>query len=163
MVDIGAGTEPLSFPRFRPLPGTLPQSCHNLVAERPWWGSESWGYVMSDPNMVDFYKRAARLQRDRARGRGFEAAGTLGRSYYQRPPAHRASILWPALFLLATAFVLKGAIFYATGSDLYQSRVADLRGAPGTVERVGGWLMQADPVTLWMAGKIGQGVTWAKS
>jgi len=118
---------------------------------------------MSDPNLVEFYKRAARLERDRARGKGFEATGTLGRSYYQRPPARRSSVIWPALFLLVTGFVLKGAILFASGDGLYQSRVSDLRTAPGTIERMGGWLMQADPVTVWMADKIGAGVSWAKT
>jgi hypothetical protein len=116
-------------------------------------------FVMSDPNMASFYKRAARLERDRARGLGFEAPGALGRSYYTRPAAPRRSILWPALFLIAVAFLLKGALFYATGSDLYEARVAELRSAEGSVEQIGGWLMQADPVTLWVSDKIALGVT----
>lgn len=114
---------------------------------------------MADPNMVDFYKRAARLERDRARGRGFEAPGALGRSYYYRPAPARRSVLWPALFLVAAGFLLKGGILYATGMDTYQARVADLQAAPGVVEQAGGWLMQADPLTVWVSDKIAEGVT----
>lgn len=118
---------------------------------------------MSDQNMVEFYKRAARLEQDRARGMGFEAAGTLGRSYYTRPAAARRSLLWPALFLVVVAFVLKGAILYVTGPETYSARVADLQAAPGMVEQIGGWLMQADPVTLQVSKAIAYGVTKAKT
>jgi hypothetical protein len=118
---------------------------------------------MADPNMVDFYKRASRLERDRARGRGFEAPGTLGRSYYYRPAPPRRSMLWPALFLIAAAFVIKAGIFYATGPGIYNERVANLQASTGSVERVGGWLMQADPVTIWLADKIGMGIAKAKA
>jgi len=113
---------------------------------------------MSDPNMAEFYKRAARLETQRARGKGFESPGALGRSYYYRPPRKRRSVLWPALFLLAMGFLLKAAIYYGTGPDLYNSRVADLRAAPGIVEQAGGWLMQADPATQWLADEILLGV-----
>ena len=109
---------------------------------------------MSDPNMAEFYRRASRMETQRAHGKGFEAPGTLGRSYYYRPPRKRRSVLWPVLFLLAMGMLMKGAIFFATGPQLYNSRVADLRASTGVVEQVGGWVMQVDPVTQWLAGKI---------
>jgi hypothetical protein len=117
---------------------------------------------MTDQNMAEFYKRAARLEQDRVRGMGFEATGTLGRSYYARNTPKRRSLLWPAMFLLAVAFMLKGVILYATGPETYDLRVADLRAAPGMVEQVGGWLMQADPVTQQVSKAIAFGVTKAK-
>ena len=118
---------------------------------------------MSDQNMVEFYKRAARLEAGRARGLGFEATGTLGRSFYQRNAQRRRSMLWPALFLLVVAFVLKGAIFYVTGPDTYASRVADLQASSGLVEQIGGWLMQVDPVTEQVSKAIAYGVAKAKT
>lgn len=119
---------------------------------------------MADHNMVEFYKRAARLERDRAHGLGFEATGTLGRSYYsRRQQIQRRSVLWPAMFLIAVAFVLKGAILYTTGAELYNARVEALRAAPGVVEQVGGWVMQADPVTVQTSRAIAWGVTKART
>lgn len=118
---------------------------------------------MSDPNMVEFYKRAARLERDRARGYGFEAPGALGRSYYRRAAPRRRSLLWPALFLILVGFGLKGAILYATGAELYGERVAALRDSDGMVEQVGGWVMQADPVTEWVSRQIALGVLKART
>ncbi len=113
---------------------------------------------MSDPNLAEFYKRAARLETQRAKGKGFEAPGALGRSHYHLPPRKRQSILRPALFLLTTGFLLKGAIFYATGAEVYNSRVAELRSASGLVEQAGGWMMQSDPITQWLADMIAMGV-----
>lgn len=113
---------------------------------------------MSGPNLDDFYGRIARIERDRARGYGFEADGTLGRSYNARPKSRHRSLLWPVLFLLISAFVLKGAIFYVVGQPSYGERVARLQGSESMVELAGGWLMQADPMTTWIAGKIGDGV-----
>ena len=113
---------------------------------------------MSDPNMAEFYKRAARLETERAKGKGFEAPGALGRSYYYRPPRKRRSAFGPVLFLLAMGLLLKGAIYYATGVELYNSRVEELRAAPGLVEQMGGWMMQADPVTVWLGDEIAAGI-----
>lgn len=109
---------------------------------------------MTDPNLTDFYGRVARIERARAKGYGFEAPGTLGRSYYTRPAPRRRSFLGPVLFLLCCAFLLKGAMYNQVGASLYNDRVAALMGGEG-IERVGGWLMQADVVTIFVSDKIG--------
>jgi len=113
---------------------------------------------MSDPNMAEFYKRASRLETQRANGKGFESPGTLGRSYYHRPARKRRSVLWPVLLLLALGMLMKGAIYFATGPEVYNSRVADLRASTGVVEQAGGFIMQLDPVTQRLAGEIALGV-----
>ena len=118
---------------------------------------------MSDQNMVEFYKRAARLERDRERGMGFEAAGTLGRSHYHRNAQTRRSLVWPAMFLIVVAFVLKGTILYMTGPETYAARVTNLQTSSGVVEQIGGWLMQADPVTQQVSRAIAYGVAKAKT
>lgn len=117
---------------------------------------------MSDPNMTEFYRRASRVEHDRARGLGFEAPGVLGRSFYRRS-AQKRSVFWPAIFVVLAAFSLKGAILYWTGPDLYNSRVAELRQASSVVDQAGGWIMQADPVSTWLAEKIAIGVAKAKT
>ena len=111
---------------------------------------------MADPNMVDFYGRVSRIKKARAKGYGFEAVGTLGRSYYtQHTPSSRSriSILKPALIVLFGAFGLKGAIHYQIGGDVYSERVADLKSGEG-FDRLGGYLMQADPVTMFVSSKL---------
>ena len=108
---------------------------------------------MSDPNLSDFYGRVARIQKARAKGYGFEAPGTLGRSFYAHPKDKRRSILGPVLFLLICAFLLKGAIYHSVGAESYDQRVASLRAGEG-IEAVGGWLMQSEPATVFVSGKI---------
>ena len=110
---------------------------------------------MADQNMVDFYGRVSRIKKARAKGYGFEAAGTLGRSYYtQHAPARpRFSILKPALIVLFSAFGLKGAIHYQVGGSVYSERVAELKSGEG-FDRLGGYLMQADPVTMFVSAKL---------
>ena len=110
---------------------------------------------MADQNMVDFYGRVSRIKKARAKGYGFEAVGTLGRSYYTQhaPSRPRISILKPALIVLFSAFGLKGAIHYQVGGSVYSERVAELKSGEG-FDRLGGYLMQADPVTVFVSAKL---------
>ena len=110
---------------------------------------------MADLNMVDFYGRVSRIKKARAKGYGFEAVGTLGRSYYTQHASSRSriSIFKPALIVLFSAFGLKGAIHYQIGGTVYSERVAELKTGEG-FDRLGGYLMQADPVTMFVSAKL---------
>lgn len=108
---------------------------------------------MAGPNMNEFYGRVARIEKMRAKGYGFEAEGTLGRSHYLKPAPRRRSVLVPGLFLVLCAILLKGVMYQQLGDVTYNSRVADLMAGDG-VEKVGGWMMQADPLTLYTSDKI---------
>lgn len=113
---------------------------------------------MADPNMVDFYERVSRYERMKARGHGFEAYGTLGRADFPAARASRRPILKPALTILVAFFILKGITLYTVGEATYQMRVDKLLVAEGTIDYVGGWLMQADPLTRWVADLVATGV-----
>ena len=113
---------------------------------------------MTDPNMTDFYGRVARIQKARAKGQGFEAPGALGRSFYYRAKSRRRSAIVPVAFLLLCCFMLKGMIYQAIGAQSYTDRVAVLMAGQG-VERIGGWLMQPEPVTRFVADQITKGLT----
>ena len=108
---------------------------------------------MVDRNLHDFYGRVARIERARSKGYGFEAPGTLGRSAHHRSGTGRRSFLMPVVFLLICAFLLKGAMYHQVGAELYNARIAGLQSGHG-VEPIGGWLMQADPVTIYASDKI---------
>ena len=108
---------------------------------------------MTDPNLTDFYGRVARIQKARAKGLGFEAPGTLGRSYYYRPKPQRRSVVGPILFLALCTLLLKSAILHSVGLESYNNRVAGLMAGDG-IEWAGGWLMQAEPVTVFLAEKM---------
>jgi hypothetical protein len=109
---------------------------------------------MADPNLIDFYGRIARIETARSKGFGFEDPGTLGRSHYYLPPKKRRSLLAPTLFLALAVIGLKGMILYSVGADSYNDRVASMLSREG-FDRLGGWMMQADPVTVLAAQQIG--------
>ncbi|NBZ88282.1 hypothetical protein [Stagnihabitans tardus] len=109
---------------------------------------------MADPNMSDFYRRVERIQKARAKGYGFEAPGTLGRSHYYRPRTQRRGLLGPVLLLLAAVFLMKGLMISQIGTSDYQARVDRLRAGKG-IEPLGGWVMQVDPVSTLVAEKLG--------
>jgi hypothetical protein len=106
---------------------------------------------MFDPNIADFYERVGRLNKAHAQGRGFEAAGVLGRSYFRRP--HRKSklrLLVPVMFILMAGFALKGTIHYFVGAQTYGNRVAEMQNGKG-FDKLGAALMMPDSLTLWVS------------
>lgn len=108
---------------------------------------------MYDQNLVEFYDRVARFEKAHAKGFGHEAAGTLGRSSLARPRRRARLRLLPLVLTLAAALLLKGAIHAFVGADDYQARVDRLAAGQG-FDRLGAWLMQADPVTLRVSAAI---------
>ncbi len=109
---------------------------------------------MADPNLVDFYGRVARIESDHARGYGFEASGTLGRSAYLRAPQKSAfRFVLPALMVVACGVAVKGFIHHQIGGNVYDERVASLLDGEG-FDRLGGMLMTADVATLWVSDAL---------
>jgi hypothetical protein len=109
---------------------------------------------MADPNLVDFYGRVARIEKDHARGYGFEARGTLGRSAYLRKPKKSAfRLVMPVMAILVCGVAVKGFIHNQIGGNIYDQRVASLLDGEG-FDRLGGYLMKADVMTLWVSEKL---------
>lgn len=108
---------------------------------------------MTDANLDEFYGRVARIQKARAKGYGFEAEGALGRSYYYRPTPKRRSYLAPVLMIILCGIGMKSAVHYQVGDMVYQARVDRMLASDG-MERLGGLLMAADPVTVFVSNKI---------
>ncbi|PJF08962.1 hypothetical protein [Pseudorhodobacter sp. MZDSW-24AT] len=114
---------------------------------------------MYDPGIAEFNNRIERIQKARAKGYGFEAEGALGRSFYSRKNTRRGRfwrvpVLRPLVIALMFGTVLKALVLYELGGPAYEMRVAGLLAQDG-VARIGGWLMQADPLTATLAGQIG--------
>lgn len=103
---------------------------------------------MAGQNLAEFYARAARIERARAAGYGFEAEGSLGRSHYRKPQRRRFSALGPVLVLVLSFVALKVALLGQVGPAQYQARVAAMQ-AQGGVAALGALLMHTDPVTRW--------------
>lgn len=103
-----------------------------------------------DRNLADFNARIARIEAAHARGFGFEAAGTLGRSSYVKPIRRRPNVLAPLALLLFCGVGMKGAILWRIGPESYQDRLDQLAQGEG-FDRLGGLLMQADPASRLVA------------
>lgn len=106
-----------------------------------------------DANLEDFYRRIARVEAARARGFGFEADGTIGRSYYARPARRNFSLARALVTIVAAVMGLKAMIHSHIGPELYEARVAELQASEG-FDRLGGYLMMVDPVTLQLSDFI---------
>lgn len=69
-----------------------------------------------------------------------------------RQPASAARICLPLVMVLCAGFGLKGMIYQSVGAKAYAQRVQALQVGEG-FDRLGGWLMQADPVTVFVGGQ----------
>lgn len=110
---------------------------------------------MVDPNRRDFRGRVGRINRAHDAGAGFEAEGTLGMSYYNsfRRRRRRPRALGILIVAAVVLFGLKAGMHVTIGPDAYDYKVAALRSG-SDVDRLGAWLLQADPVTLELADRI---------
>lgn len=109
-----------------------------------------------DPNLSDFYDRVARIEKAHARGFGFEAEGTLGRSHYVKPMRRsRRLLVAPLVLLLCSGVLLKAVLLWRVGVPHYQSRIELLMQQEG-LDRLGAQVMQIDPVTRIVAEALTQ-------
>lgn len=111
--------------------------------------------VVADPNMKEFEKRLARIDKIHEAGGAFESTGSLGRAYFDaaRPRRRRGVSLRALAFLFLAALLFKAAILAQLGQDGYAERVSIL--AKGSFpEQIGAWMLHADPVTLKLASYI---------
>ncbi|MFD2174637.1 hypothetical protein [Rhodobacter lacus] len=110
---------------------------------------------MSDTGRTTFADRLERIDTIHAAGGAFEAEGSLGRSYFDaRRPRERRTLPVRALALmLVGALLFKGALLAQIGTETYDRRVAELQ-AGSALDRVGGWAMQADAPTRWIAAEL---------
>lgn len=113
---------------------------------------------MVDRNMANFNGRLGRIERIRQAGGGFEAQGTLGRSFYseqQRPRRLRRGLFAPFVLVLLAIVALKSVVYASVGPEAYRERIAALE-AGGTADRIGAYVLRADPLTIATAAQIGK-------
>lgn len=106
---------------------------------------------MANRQMDEFQGRLQRIDKIHRRGGGFEAVGTLGRAEYRERRSF--SIFRPLLLVFAVLLILKTALLMQIGVADYQERV-DRLALGGDVERIGAFVMQADPVTVWLSERM---------
>ncbi|SOB94366.1 hypothetical protein [Rhodobacter maris] len=110
---------------------------------------------MSDTGRSDFAHRLERIDTIHAAGGAFEAEGALGRSYFDahRRRDRRTLPIRALALILIGALLFKGALLAQIGAESYDRRVAELQ-AGSALDQLGGWAMQADAPTRWIAGEL---------
>lgn len=111
---------------------------------------------MADAQLQTFGKRVNRINKQHTKlSRGYVTVVGKDGLLIARPRRTQMRFPWKALALLvALVFVFKAMIFASLGDAQYAERVGNLN-AGTSVEQVGGWVMQADPLTIWLAELIG--------
>ena len=103
--------------------------------------------AVSQQQLKQFDKRLKRIDRIHRKGGGFEAAGTLGQSFYTRQARRgQRSVLRPALGIVAALIVVKAIAAASMPEGDYAARVAALAEG-GLVERTGAFVMAPDPIS----------------
>lgn len=111
--------------------------------------------MWTDPNLKNFHSRIRRIEKAHAKGYGFEARGTLGRSAQMRRKGSAGRTVGRLAALLAVAFALKGALHFKVGDEVYQDRVAGMATGTG-FDPLAAQVMAADPVTRAISAFLGQ-------
>jgi hypothetical protein len=108
-----------------------------------------------DRHQQEFDTRLRRIDRKHKKlASGFVAAVSHDGLIVARPRRRRMRVPFAGLALVAVGIIaFKGIVYAQLGAATYESRIATL--AQGSqVERVGAWVMQPDPLTLWVSGQV---------
>lgn len=111
---------------------------------------------MVDRNLKDFYGRVDRIERIHGAGGGFEAAGTLGMSHFnrrRRPLRRRLGLLAPLVLILCGFVVIKSAMLAVIGQDNYQSRITSLEEGSAT-EKAAAYVLRMDPMSIYLSDRL---------
>ncbi len=105
-----------------------------------------------DEQHQEFGTRVKRIdRRHRKLADGFATNMTHDGLIIPVPRRRRMRVPFAGIALLAVGLiVIKGIAYSFLGAGVYEARIADLANG-AKVERVGAWVMQADPLTLWVS------------
>ncbi len=104
---------------------------------------------MSDANRDDFGARLKRIDRTHRKvAQGYVTSVNHDGLIIAVPRRRRVRVPFGGIAMIAVALLgFKGMVHAHLGPSAYEERIASLS-AGTSVEQVGGWIMQADPVTL---------------
>lgn len=113
---------------------------------------------MSDANYIGFNTRLKKIRRSHRRmSNGY--VRMVERDGLLVPVAKsRLSLGFPyrgLMLLVAGILLFKAVLLASLGAGIYDQKLAGFADG-STMEKIGAWVMQADPATRWLAGQIGQ-------
>jgi len=111
---------------------------------------------MADAKQLKFGQRIRRIDRtNRSLAQGYITTVNHDGLIIARPRRNSSHFPFRGLFLgLLILLAFKGFLFAKLGPESYQDQVTLLQ-AGTAVEKVGAYVMKADPVTIWLAGQMG--------
>lgn len=111
---------------------------------------------MADVQIRSFNQRVGRIhQKHRKMSRGFvELVERDGLLVPRSGRRQRRSFPLKGLILALVGFmVFKGLLYSQVGATTFGTRLDNLSSG-SAIEKAGAWVMQADPVTIWIAEQI---------
>lgn len=111
--------------------------------------------IMGESQLHEFDERLQKIdRRHRKLARGYVTSVNHDGLIIAEPKPQRRSFPWRGTLLVLLGFMaFKAFLHFQIGALAYDDRVARL--AEGTaVEKVGAYVMAADPVTVWVSGQI---------
>jgi hypothetical protein len=110
---------------------------------------------MADPQLQEFGKRLSRINRHHEKlAQGYVNVVSADGLMVSQPRRQQLKFPWRILAVIAALFfVFKGLLMAGLGEEEFAARAFSLQaGTP--VEQVGGWVMQPDPLTVWVANQV---------
>lgn len=110
---------------------------------------------MSASQFDEFDRRMRRISRRHSKlSHGYVTSVNSDGVVVARPKTRgKKGTLRGLAIILMVVLVLKGFLHAQLGEIAYQARVDSLA-AGSVVEQAGAWAMTADPLTLWLSGRI---------
>lgn len=103
-----------------------------------------------------FSGRLHRIEDIHSAGGGFEARGTLGKTYHVAHRRRRLRVprlLLVCVFLLVALMAIKVALMTALGLDAYQTRLSDLHHGD-KVDQIAAYVLTVDPISRTLATRL---------
>lgn len=110
---------------------------------------------MGDANQNDFEVRMNKINRRHKRlSRGYVMSVNHDGLIIAQPKARQSWIPWRGiLFVLVGTILVKAVMLAQVGTESYDARVTTLS-AGNQLEKVGAYVLTADPATRWIAAQI---------
>lgn len=110
---------------------------------------------MSGANQRRFEVRMNRINRRNQRlSRGYVMSVNHDGLIIAEPKPRTSVVPWRGLlFVLVGTLIVKGVMLAQVGTESYEARVATLASG-NPVEKVGAYVLTADPVTRWIADRV---------
>lgn len=109
-------------------------------------------FKKKQPPPTDFQSRVQAYEAARKKGLVFQAKDTIGGvSLRKRRSVRTGGRMFALILVVSVVFAMKAGLLAYVGQDTYRSRLIPYAASTAPQDRIIAYLMQPDPVTLWVA------------